>query len=285
MLFSERMASAAPSLTDSDRRIGHVLTEGYPRSGLLSATAIARKAGTSAASVVRLIAKLGYAGWADFQSEARAQIDLRLASPLDKLGAAGAGDPSLRAIEAGRTALNGTVDRLDPQAIRAAVLALTGCRGRVVLVGEKKGRAVALYLFSHLNLCLERVQLLSTDAGFSADVLMDIGPDDVALVVDVRRYVDASLKAARWAVSRGARLIALCDSVSSPLWREAEIRLVATTEGAGAFDTYVGLLLLADVLTTEIIAAAPEMARTRMVRGERAWTHFATFGESGSRGA
>ena len=73
-LLTERLARHHADLTGSERALAEALQRDYPHALLESATALAARNGTSASTVVRLFAKLGYASYAEAQREARAEV-------------------------------------------------------------------------------------------------------------------------------------------------------------------------------------------------------------------
>ena len=73
-LLTERLARQDADLTASERALAEALGRDYPHALLESATALAARTGTSASTVVRLFAKLGYGSYAEAQREARAEV-------------------------------------------------------------------------------------------------------------------------------------------------------------------------------------------------------------------
>ncbi len=283
--FLDRLRARREDMTAREREIAAHLEGGYPHAGLESATAVGERLKVSAATVVRFIAKLGYSGYADFQREMRDEVQARLASPLQRLESpapdgvrpSGATDVVGRTFETALAAVTRTYGSADRRMIETVSELLLGCKGRIWIVGEKKARAVALYFYAQLNLCLGEVNLVSTDGAFEADRLLEIGPDDVVIAFDLRRYVEATLKVAGWALQRGAALVVFADSSGSPLYGRTPYRLIAATNSAGAFDSYVGLMFLVDAVTNVVTLADPDRTRERLKRGEEAWSHFEVF--------
>lgn len=294
----DRLRLHRDSMTARERQIAAYFERGYPHAGLESATAVGERVRASAATVVRFVAKLGYSGYAELQRELRDQVETRLSSPLQRLmgpkeefetehtlpehqllsGQAGAADVVTRTFETALATVTRTYGALDRRMLDAIAALMLGCTGSIWIVGEKKGRSLALYLYAQLNLCLRHVNLLSTDASFGPDRMLDVGSGDIVIVVDVRRYVESTLLAAEWCQEKGATLVVLSDSVSSPLFDKTSYRMVAVTHTAGAFDSYVGLMLIADMLTNAITAADPERARQRLEDAEAALAKFKIFG-------
>ncbi len=165
----ERLRKARPEFTGREQKIATALETGYPHAGLQSATALGLRVGVSAATVVRFAAKLGYSGYPELQRELREEVEARLSTPLQRLDQsarpeilAQSGDDLIgRTLEISLTALTRTFGSMDRRTIEAMAATISGCKGRIFVLGEKKGRAIALYLYAQLTLCMPRVTLLT----------------------------------------------------------------------------------------------------------------------------
>ena len=96
MNLNQRIAGYGRKLSKTERLLVDEMLARYPQSLLESATALARAVGTSASTVVRLLAKLGYDSYAQAQT-ARAEVTARLASPGERADAMGADGHGARA--------------------------------------------------------------------------------------------------------------------------------------------------------------------------------------------
>ncbi len=76
-LLRDRMGDLPPA----ERRVARALLAGYPTAGLETVARLAERAQTSAPTVVRLVGRLGFAGFGEFQDELRREIDERRRSP------------------------------------------------------------------------------------------------------------------------------------------------------------------------------------------------------------
>jgi DNA-binding MurR/RpiR family transcriptional regulator len=96
-------------------------------------------------------------------------------------------------------------------------------------------------------------------------------PGDVVVALDVRRYDRAVLAATEEATRRGAVVVAVTDSALSPLADAASAAFAVAAEGAGPFDSHVGMLALTNALVTAVAARLRASATTRLDRVEAAW--------------
>ncbi len=133
----ERLHLLKDDISTRGKRIARYLEAGYPHAGLETADALGKRIDVSASTIVRFIAKLGYSGYAEFQSELRGEVEARLVSPLQRLTKRHIeGDRSersdniaTRSFEAAISALSKTYGALDPQELEAAAKLLANAAG------------------------------------------------------------------------------------------------------------------------------------------------------------
>jgi Helix-turn-helix domain, rpiR family len=144
-------------LTGAERRLAEILSRRYPEAALLSARSMADAAGTSPASVTRFAQKLGYAGFAELQTELAVEMRARLNSPPKRLtvDAQGRRKPAgalLRDVIAReRENLDATVNMIDESQLEVLARRLAHNTKSVVYVaGSKKAGIVAAYFAMQL---------------------------------------------------------------------------------------------------------------------------------------
>ena len=72
-------------LTPAERKVARVLLAHYPGAGLQSTAALATAAGTSKPTVLRLLARLGFGSYPDFQERLLGEVTRSMsASPLSR---------------------------------------------------------------------------------------------------------------------------------------------------------------------------------------------------------
>ncbi len=81
---AERLRLRLGELTQAERKVARALMADYPVAGLEPVTKLAAAAGVSAPTVVRLVAKLEFDGYAEFQQSLKSEVSARLSSPLQK---------------------------------------------------------------------------------------------------------------------------------------------------------------------------------------------------------
>ena len=82
--IAERIRENRDTMTRSEAQLVEVILDEYPVSGLCSITELADKAGVSSPTVGRLLQKLGYGGYGDFQAALRAELSEMISDPIAK---------------------------------------------------------------------------------------------------------------------------------------------------------------------------------------------------------
>jgi DNA-binding MurR/RpiR family transcriptional regulator len=100
----------------------------------------------------------------------------------------------------------------------------------------------------------------------------------VLVAIDLRRYerwvVEHTRRAAQGPGGSGGRradVIALTDSLLSPLAESATVAFTVQAEGAGPFDSHVGTLALVNALVTGVAGRLRRSAAPRLSAVEAAW--------------
>src|SRR5215467_7389922 len=80
---AERLHLKLAELTPAERKVARALLAEYPVRGLQPVAKLAQTAGVSAPTVIRLVGKLSFDSYADFQLSLKSEVSARLSSPLE----------------------------------------------------------------------------------------------------------------------------------------------------------------------------------------------------------
>lgn len=263
-----QLRAALDRLTRAERQLATHLLATYPVAGLGSITALARAAAVSSPTVVRLVQKLGFRGYPDFQAALRAEVGEMLVTPLAKHDrwAGQAPDTHLlnRFAEAVARNLQATLGEIDHATFDAAVALLADPGRRLYAVGGRITHALADYAATHLRMMRPGVTLLDDGSSTWPPALLDMAGGDVLLVFDIRRYENAVLHLAEAAAERGVEVILITDRWLSPAARVARHRFAARIEAPSPWDSGVAILVLVETLLAGVADLGWEGTRARM---------------------
>ncbi len=260
------------ALTPSEEKIVRLLLTDYPGAGLGSASSLARRAGVSDPTVVRLAVKLGYEGYPDFQAKLLAEVEARLHSPLLMMEAkrsSGSEDNPILAYLASVDEAMGKAASITPLTTydRTARLIMEA-KGDIVLVGGRFSRHVAGMFAGYLLQFRANVRDIGVLSSQSLDILADLGRKDVLVVFDYRRYQLDVVSFARQAAARDVRVVLFTDQWLSPVAEFAETTIVSPLEVASPYDTLAPAIAQMEALTAHILSTLGDEGRARIERLE-----------------
>lgn len=247
-----RIAALHDRLTAGERRIAAVLLADFPYAGLVPIQELARKTAVSAPSVTRFVAKVGCAGYQDFQRQLIGALKARDLSPVAlKLTGAQADDAPPLADYARRAAaiLAGMAETVAAQPFEAASALICDPARAVHVLGGRVTDTVAQLLSVHLRQIRADVHHLPTDPEGWPDAVLRMRRRDVLVLFDVRRY-DARLAdlAATVARTRGTAIVLVTDRWVSPIARHATHVCAVPTDLGTPWDTHVCLVALVEAI-------------------------------------
>ncbi|WP_442582039.1 MurR/RpiR family transcriptional regulator [Mesorhizobium sp. ASY16-5R] len=241
MSIREELAHTQLALTSAEQKIVLVLLADYPKSGLGTATRLARLAGVSDPTVMRLMIKLGYGKFSDFQSKLLEEVESRLHSPLLMMEAKRPANASegtaLGYYNSVAESLDRTRTQTPSQAYTRAVSMIMEARGQVVLLGGRFSRHIASMLAGYLVQLRSGVRDVEQLSPSDFDVLIDMGKRDLLVVFDYRRYQADVVSFARQAHERGVAILLFSDPWLSPIAEFADQTMVAAIDADSPFDT------------------------------------------------
>jgi DNA-binding MurR/RpiR family transcriptional regulator len=280
MMVSAQIDAHLPRLTKAERRVAAVVADDPEAVAFGTVADVARRAGASGATVVRLAAKLGFDGFVDLQAAVRDEMARRLRPASERIRRPAPGDVLGSALEIEMANLAATLEAVDRAAFDEAVSLLSvppSSGGRVLVLSGDASSGVAATFAAELSMLRPGVVLVDGSEVRVARLLADAGPSDVMVVLDLARYDRAVLDAAGRSAATGAALVALSDSALSPLATAATVSFTASVTGAGPFDSHVGMLALANALLAGVAARLRRSATDRLDQVESAWRSAAAL--------
>lgn len=264
----QQIKSAFDGLTRAERQLASHITRNYPVAALGSITALAKGADVSTPTVVRLVQKLGYKGYPDFQATVRSEVEERLISPLTKHDRWADGAPQTHVLNRFADAVVGnlqaTLSQIDHADFDAIAALMADPNRKIYAMGGRITHAIADYFTTHMKIMRQNVSLISDSASAWPPALIDMAPGDVLLALDIRRYENNVLQVVDIAASRGAEVVLITDQWVSPAAASARYRLSAHIEAPSAWDSTVAIQVLIETLLAAIQTTTWDETQARM---------------------
>ncbi|HXH04329.1 MAG TPA: MurR/RpiR family transcriptional regulator [Candidatus Competibacteraceae bacterium] len=263
--IAEELRRSFDRLTPTERKPARVLLANYPVAGLETVAQFAARAEVSGPTILRLIGKLGFSSYPEFQQALREELTARLQSPLAKTPGAGAGGDLLeRMAEAVCDNIRVTLADLPRAEFDAVVALLADPRRTIYLLGGRFGQALAEYFRAHLRVLRKGVQVISGQPATWPETLLDLSPKDVLVVFDVRRYQTDVITFAERAAARGTQIVLFTDQWLSPISKVAAHTLPVHITVPSRWDSAVATLTLIECLIATITERHWPQARSRI---------------------
>lgn len=281
LTVSDRIQARLADLTRAERQLADSILRDYPASGLGPLTALAAEAGVSVPTVARMVQKLGFSGYPDFQAELREELRARVKGPIAKHDTWAESAPSEHVLNRFTDAvidnIRSTLGQIDPAAFDAACALVGDSDRHLYIVGGRITHTMAEYLYLHMQVMRPgTTHVQSTTSTWPHD-LLNLREGDVVVIYDVRRYEHNTLKLAEMAHARGARLILFTDQWRSPVHRLAEITLASRIAVPSAWDSGAATLLLSETLIAAVQNLDWPRTKDRMERLEEMFDQTRLF--------
>jgi DNA-binding MurR/RpiR family transcriptional regulator len=284
---AERLRLRIADLTPAERKVAHALMAGYPVAGLEPVARLAAAAGVSSPTVIRLVAKLAFDNYAEFQQSLKQEVSARLSSPLE-MHAERSGGTSVDALRRTERVLCGGISasfaRLPPAEFERAVTLLAEPRHSVTMIGGRFSSTLAEYLAAHLRILRPRVHAVSAAGADRATSMLDMGRRDVLVAFDYRRYQRDTVRLAVTAAQQGATLIAFTDPYLSPLSSHADVILTSSVASPSPFDALTPAVALAEAVIAALVDRLGDAPRARMARYDALYDGAVDGPRAGSHG-
>lgn len=278
--IAETIKQRGAEMTRAERQLGEAILDNYPIPGLGSITELADLAGVSTPTVARMVQKLGFSGYPEFQAALRGELAAMISNPIDKRDQMIKGLPEEHLLNRYARAvtenLRNTLDHIDVDEFNAFCDIVADPARRVRIAGGRLSGTLARNLYLHLQMIRSDVQFIPPEASWPHHVL-DLGPADTLILFDVRRYENATLQLAEMAGERGATIALFTDQWRSPIQRVAAFTFAARISAPSAWDSGLALLLLAESVVAAVQEARWESVKARNDELEAAFDRSRLF--------
>jgi DNA-binding MurR/RpiR family transcriptional regulator len=225
-----------------------------------SANTVGRENDVSAATVVRFARALGYEGYTDLQEDIRAALP-QYNTPSQKLAqriseGSFASNVSANIAEVNIRNIEQTLQNVSLEMLDLAVDVMVDADRILIFSGGLSSMAAVMAQHSLTMLGFQARAIINGGLTQTLEV-STIGPRDTVIVISIWRYLKDTVAAATYAHDAGARVIALTDSLISPLAPSSDYMFIAATERAAHSRSLTGLISLIDLINAMIVSKRP----------------------------
>ncbi len=243
------------SFSKGQRRIAEFILKQYDKAAYITAAKLGAIVGVSESTVVRFASELGYDGYPGMQKELRAIICTKLTA-TQRIGVAsdrmGTGDILQSVLDADMENIRQSLLQIDRDEFLKIADAIVDAK-HIYVLGVRSSASLASFLSFYLNLITPNVRHVQTSTASELfEQIFRIEKGDVLIAISFPRYSTRTLKAIDYAKNRGATVIGITDSVSSPIAQSSDMSLIAKSDMVSFADSLVAPLSVINALVVAI---------------------------------
>lgn len=240
------------------KQIGDYILNHYDIAAYLTAASLGKMVGVSESTVVRFAFELGYDGYPNLQRSLQDGIKTKLTS-VQRMAIGetriGTDDILTAVLNQDIEKIKKTIETIDKDAFKRTVQTITNSK-RIYVLGVRSSSALANFLSFYLNLIFSNVRLVqTTSASEMFEQIIRVSQDDVVIGISFPRYSLRTIRALRYARDKGAQVVAITDSLASPIVEHANHVLTARSDMTSFVDSLVAPL---SVINSLIVALGME---------------------------
>jgi DNA-binding MurR/RpiR family transcriptional regulator len=248
-------------LTQRTRRVLKKMLDEPDETATKSISEIAAENDVNISSITRLAQKLGFEGFAGLRDLFRSNLKRRqtfYSKQVKKFlqqghnGRVETEHLLQQVIQDEWVNVMRLADGFDQRTFDTVIGMIAGA-ARVFVIGLRSSYPMAYYLGLYLNMIRDNVLVVGRSGHCLAEDLSPAGPRDLVIAISFSPYTRATVEACRAVRQQKAGIVAITDSVSSPLANETDTAVIAPTRGDFFFTPVVAAMVFIETLLSELV--------------------------------
>ncbi len=275
-----RISERYDKMSKSHKVIANFISEHYDQAVFMTAARLGEALGISESTVVRFAAGIGYEGYPQLQKALEDCVKGKLNSVqrMDaKYGRSSQSEILTSVMNADMEKLQHTIENLDVAAFESAVATILEA-DTVYVMGLRSNEPLAGFLQFYLNMIRGNVVLLNTTSvSETFEQMIHISNKDCFIGISFPRYSMRTLKAMEFANDRNAKVIAITDSIHSPMNLYSSCNLLARSDMVSIVDSLVAPLSVINALVVAMCLKRPQEVKRNLEMLEETWNNYQVY--------
>ncbi|MEF2920166.1 MAG: MurR/RpiR family transcriptional regulator [Acutalibacteraceae bacterium] len=275
-----RIETQMSDFSKGQRLIAKYIQTEYGQAAFMTAAKLGETVGVSESTVVRFATELGYSGYPKMQQAMQEMIRDKLTSyQRIEVTHARIGNGSVidYVLNSDIDNIKQTIEETSRDDFKNAVQAI--CNARTIYIYALRSSAsLANFLGYYLNLIFGNVKVIATaDKARLYEEFNRIDEKDVMIGITFPRYSHHTANAMKFAMDSKAKVIALTDSMNSPIAQVASYVLLARSDMATIVDSLVAPLSLINALVVATVIERKSDVIKTFKDLERIWYNYGVY--------
>ncbi len=173
--------------------------------------------------------------------------------------------------------IKSTLEGIDRAAFTKAVDLILGARN-IYILGMRSSAILAEFMNYYFGLLFDNVRLIRPAGGSEIfEHLMKVHEDDVFVSISFPRYTTTIVNATEYVSKTGAKVIAITDTLSSPIVPHSTVTLTAKSEMASFVDSLVAPMSLINAMIAYIGKKKHKEVTETLGRLENVWKEYNVY--------
>lgn len=246
----------------------------------MTAAKLGETLGVSESTVVRFADKIGYDGYPEFQRALEDCVKSKLnhLQQIDeKYGKSSQSEVLTSVLTSDIEKIQHTIEHLDAAAFEQAVETIINAE-KIYIMGLRSNEPLAEFLYFYLNMIRGGVILLkTTNISETFEQMLRIQDKDCFIGISFPRYSMRTLKAMEFASDRNAKVIAVTDSIHSPMSLYSSCNLLARSDMVSIVDSLVAPLSVINALVVALCLKCPQQVKQNLELLEQTWNNYQVY--------
>ena len=269
-----------PSFSKGQKLISTYILENYDKAAYMTASKLGNIVHVSESTVVRFAIELGFAGYPEFQHALQEIVRTKLTS-FQRIEVTnnliGDGDVLSKVLLADADKIKHTLDDIDHDAFDEAINRIVEAKN-IYILGVRASSSLAGFLAHGLRMIFDNIKFVQTTSGSEMfEQIMSIQPEDVMIAISFPRYSKRIIHAVNFAHNAGADVIAITDSLASPIAPQANQVLTAKSDMASFVDSLVAPLSIINAIIVAVSRKKQDEVKIRLRQLEEIWDEYDVY--------
>lgn len=237
-------------MSKGQKLIAEYILKNYDKAAFMTAAKLGNSVGVSESTVVRFANELGFSGYPKLQKELQELIKNKLTT-VQRLELSNdyiSEENALKGVlKADIENIRATLEKINHKTFEDVVRSIFTAK-RIYIIGLRSSTALAEFLGFYLNVILDNVKVVGYGISDIFEQMINVGDGDLVIGIGFPRYAAKTIDALSFAHSRDAKVVAITDSLLSPLATQADLTLIAQSNMASFVDSLVAPLSVINAL-------------------------------------
>jgi len=268
-----------PRLSKGQKLIAEYILKHYDKAAFMTAAKLGISVGVSESTVVRFANELGFSGYPKLQKALQELIKNKLTTVqrIELSNDFMTQENALKGVlKADMENIRATLEKINHQTFEDIVNSLFKAR-KIYIIGLRSSSALAEFLAFYLNLILDNVKVVAYGVSDIFEQMLNVDEKDIVIGIGFPRYTTRTIEALAFAKSKNANVVAITDSLLSPLAAKADYTLIAQSNMASFVDSLVAPLSVINALIIAVGLREKEKISRTFSTLEEIWEEYKVY--------